>query len=500
MEHTNKKIPEKIFLVVLIAAAAFLVFSNLGNQYLWDDEAQTALVAKSIFTHGVPMGRDVVNTYSQEMGIEYGPDFIYKWQPWLSFYVTALFFKVFGVNEFGARFGFALFGFMTVLLVYFWGREISGSRAGMSASVLLLFSIPFLLLARQCRYYSLTMFFTTLVIYEFMMILNNKRRNPALIITALVLLFYSANVNYGIIVMGMGVFALLFRRDKLPATVKLTLVSMLFVLPWVYYSRNIKFTTVYPDMFSFENLIDLLPKFAERTADFFFYPVLLIIPGAYLISRFSRKEKVRFSLQEKVRINLPEGTAFLLLFSVIFLLVTSFVAPVAAFRYLAPLIPVACVLTALIMESFFKIHLLAGIGVMAIIIIFNGGFDRYIYEITHNYDGPTEGIVKYLKANAAPGDIVAMSYGDMPVKFYTDLKCISGLSGDDLALSKKAKFVIIRKNHTGSRDRYAAKYLKDELIWHQYEKIVLWGYPETLWENREDPGSITLKPQSICPL
>ncbi len=477
-ETYRQKKAEKIFLVILIVIATFLLFTNIGNQYLWDDEAQTALLANSISTYSFPMGRDTVNTYSQENGAEYGLDLIYKWHPWLSFYVTALFFKVFGVNEFGARFGFALFGLLTVVLVYFLGRELSDRRVGMSASILLLFSIPFLLLAKQCRYYSLTMFFTILVIYEFVMILHDKRKNPVLIITALVLLFYSANINYGIIITAMGTFALFFRRDKLSTTIKLTFISMLFVLPWVYYVKDIKFTTIYVNMFSFENLINLLPMFAERTTDFFFYPLLLIIPGEYLIARFSRKEKVR--------INISDGVAFLLIFSAMFLLIISFAAPLLLFRYLGPLIPVACVLMALILESLFKIHLLVGVAVMTLIIVFKGCFHLYIYEITHDYDGPTEGIVKYLKANAAPRDIVAMSYGDIPVKFYTGLKCISAISGDDFALSKKAKWVIIRNGYASSRDFKIIKYMKTMLNWNNYERIVLYGYPDILWENRED--------------
>ena len=59
--------------------------------------------------------------------------------------------------------------------------------------------------------------------------------------------------------------------------------------------------------------------------------------------------------------------------------------------------------------------------------IFNMGypqvfFPKYLYEITHDYDGPIEGIVKFLNENAKETDTVKIVYGDHSLIFYTDLK------------------------------------------------------------------------------
>ena len=44
----------------------------------------------------------------QELGAEFGPDHVYKWHPWLPFYLLAGFFRVFGVGTYTARLAFRL--------------------------------------------------------------------------------------------------------------------------------------------------------------------------------------------------------------------------------------------------------------------------------------------------------------------------------------------------------------------------------------------------------
>lgn len=49
----------------------------------------------------------------------------------------------------------------------------------------------------------------------------------------------------------------------------------------------------------------------------------------------------------------------------------------------------------------------------------------YIYEITHDYNGPTEGIVKYLNENAKKDDVVWAYFSGFYIQFYTDLRVMS---------------------------------------------------------------------------
>ncbi|MFQ5559396.1 MAG: ArnT family glycosyltransferase [Nitrospinota bacterium] len=155
------KVPELVFLSVVLVLSLSLFLSNLGNIYLWQDEAQTALLAKTILQFGFPKGYDGVNFFSQELGAEYGKEYIWKWHPWFPFYLLALVFKVFGVSTFTARLPFALFGILTIFLLYFFTRSLLKNRtvAGIS-TMLLLFMVPFILLSRQSRYYSVATFFS----------------------------------------------------------------------------------------------------------------------------------------------------------------------------------------------------------------------------------------------------------------------------------------------------------------------------------------------------
>src|SRR5206468_8494780 len=70
--------------------------------------------------------------------------------------------------------------------------------------------------------------------------------------------------------------------------------------------------------------------------------------------------------------------------------------------------------------------------------------DGFVYEITHDYDGPEEGIVEFLRQHARPADVVAMVNGDLPVKFYTGLRVVGGLTGEDLAEARDADWIILR--------------------------------------------------------
>ena len=70
-----------VALMCIVAGA--LVLGRLDARLLWQDEAQTALVSETILEHGVPLGTDGKNFFSQEQGAEYGDGFIWRWQTWL---------------------------------------------------------------------------------------------------------------------------------------------------------------------------------------------------------------------------------------------------------------------------------------------------------------------------------------------------------------------------------------------------------------------------------
>src|SRR5688572_6612924 len=78
------------FLPILLIFLGFIVvFPNLGNRYLWDDEAETAILSRNILKYGVPKAYDGVNLVSQLCGEEFGSDYVWRNHPWLPMYLTA---------------------------------------------------------------------------------------------------------------------------------------------------------------------------------------------------------------------------------------------------------------------------------------------------------------------------------------------------------------------------------------------------------------------------
>src|SRR5271154_1924162 len=74
----------------ITALAAVLIFWSLGDRYLWQDEAETALLGKNILTFWRPIAYDGTNFVSQEAGREFNKsDFLWRWSPWIQFYVAA---------------------------------------------------------------------------------------------------------------------------------------------------------------------------------------------------------------------------------------------------------------------------------------------------------------------------------------------------------------------------------------------------------------------------
>jgi hypothetical protein len=112
-------------------------------------------------------------------------------------------------------------------------------------------------------------------------------------------------------------------------------------------------------------------------------------------------------------------------------------------------------------------------------------FFDFIYEITHDYDGPVEGIARYLNAHGDKDDVVAITYGDMPLKFYTQMKIVGGLTGEDLSPAKEADWVIFRKQLFKGNVEVAEYFIKN-IPKPNYEMILI-DYPDIPYENREDP-------------
>ena len=165
----------------------------------------------------------------------------------------------------------------------------------------------------------------------------------------------------------------------------------------------------------------------------------------------------------------------------------SILADVAFIRYLSPSIPLLILLVAFVINSAAGVH--RWIRILSVILfLMSGQMGDYLWEIAHDYDGPCEGISRYLNEHGSPDDVVAITYGDMVLKFYTKMRIVGGFTGEPMEPAKDARWVIIRKYTLHRFDSQVKKYILNNIDLSKYFATTI-DYPDTPWENRESPGA-----------
>lgn len=468
---------ERLIVAGLLIVASVLLLANLGNIYLWQDEAQTALIAKTILTHGVPVGYNGTNHFSQDFGAECGKNYLWLWHPWFPFYLIAGFFAAFGVSSFTARLPFALMGIGTVILTYYFGRALWGSRRiAVLAAVLLLLCVPFLILARQCRYYSPAMLFSVAGLCSYVLMLRGRKGAPTAFVLSAVLLFQTHYVFCAGLIATALLHARLFHRDRTRILLAASGVVLAAGIPWmILFSRMGYVSQHYAGPLS---RLGFSGYYVAQIAKHMFPPALLVVLGGVCLFNRRRTNGVP-SPSDPVH-----GTALLGAFSAItvFAVVVTGTAPF--FRYLCAVIPAFMLLMALGID--YVMRLSRGLGIIVLIVLaYWWRMPDMLYEITHDYDGPVEAIVTYLNAHGREGDIVAAPHEDMPIKFYTKMRVIGGMTGEDLSPVRNARFVIARHEHI-ARETEATAYMNTHIPLARYKRVVL-DCSDNLYENREDP-------------
>ena len=185
-----------------------LLFINLGSDYLWEDEGDTAVLASNIVRFGVPKAWDGVTFVDSDRGARVNNQLVMVSHPWVQYYLAAAAFTLFGEKTFAARLPFALAGWLTILVSYLAVFDLTKNRwAAFCSATLLTCSLQFLLYCRQCRYYSLSMFFGSLLLWSFFRMRSG--RSCALFIFLGILSFHSH--PFGIVfVSALGLMTLVY--------------------------------------------------------------------------------------------------------------------------------------------------------------------------------------------------------------------------------------------------------------------------------------------------
>jgi 4-amino-4-deoxy-L-arabinose transferase-like glycosyltransferase len=256
----------RLALIALFLASGLLFLGNLGGSSLWQDEAQTALVAKTVLQGGLPRGTDGINFFSQELGAEYGPEYIWRWHTWLPFYVLAAFFKLFGAGTVVARLPFALAGWLCVGALYaLCVRLFQRRTVALCAAVLLALCVQHLLLSRQCRYYSFAALFSLLGLHGYLLIVlaPGRRRGLFLLIGAAALLFHTHYIYLATLLGAIFLHCAVFHRGALPQVLVAGAIPAVLNIPWVLWLASMEYPAGYAhDLTSLAHLQRNLEGFA----------------------------------------------------------------------------------------------------------------------------------------------------------------------------------------------------------------------------------------------
>jgi hypothetical protein len=109
---------------------------------------------------------------------------------------------------------------------------------------------------------------------------------------------------------------------------------------------------------------------------------------------------------------------------------------------------------------------------------------NYAYELTHEFKGPMDCIVEYINTNCTPNDTILISYGDLPLKYYTKSRIFGSLSNEDYWNVKEPKILIKRKHQITVCDSLLVEYFMKSCDLNKYDTITL-NCPDTKFQNRE---------------
>jgi 4-amino-4-deoxy-L-arabinose transferase-like glycosyltransferase len=165
---THKRFLQDFFFLFFLSSFFFLFDLGRGSLASWD-EAIYATVAKEIIGSG--------DWFRLTLGGDAWSD-----KPPLCIWMTAFFYKLFGVGEFSARLFSALCGIGTVIVTYLFGSKLFGRWVGLWGALVLVSSSHYIHFARFAMMDAPFTFFLTLSLYLFWL---GRERNRYLIFSGI---------------------------------------------------------------------------------------------------------------------------------------------------------------------------------------------------------------------------------------------------------------------------------------------------------------------------
>ena len=501
---------ERITAGLIAALAAFLLLWNLGAPILWEDEAETALLARNTLLFGWPRATGGPSgVISQQCGADYEAS-TGRWirHPWGPFYLTAGSFALLNESAFAARLPHALLALACVPATWLLARRFG--LTGRSVALLpwlLVLSSPFLLYARQCRYHAMAMLGATIAVAALPGLRGPRWKRDSLLLAMGLLLLIEASyllffaVAFGLALAGPVLLHPSVARKRLALVLAAVALGSLPLL-WLqgFFSGAVAHAaTLGPPL---PKLWGYLLKL-----DLFFLPLPVMLLGLVVAALRPKDRAPR--LPERTRI-----AAFLAVFVLANLIALSF-STIAFSRYLSHLLPVFSLALALALLAIRRIAPLAA-WVFALATVgthflhgwlaaafpvpslrpdeaFPSPLVETLVRIGAPPPGPLGRAVEFLDRHANPHDVALITFGDLPLRFHTRLRIVGGESGEDLRGLPPPDWVVWRpffrmrpRTPATEEDQKRMRAFLAALPWNEYERVAF-SPRDTVWSNNPEP-------------
>jgi len=436
---------DQLLLAGLLVVAGVVLMPKLGDRCLWQDEAECALVARGVLRTGLPMAWDGRLLATQAYGAELTDSLLWAWTPWAMHYLAAAGMAVFGQTSFGARVPFALLGCVSIGLTYVVARRLIRDRwAACLSAVLLITSVQYLLLMRQCRYYAIVPVAALLAIWGYADL--SRRRGIVALVAGMVLLFHANYVTCACVGLGLVGHAVLWGRNRrtwirlgvaVAATGALT-------LPW-FFAMGIHHVLAASRDVGYQR---------ESIGHGLFK--MLFVMNQFVCPWVVAVGLIVIAVRGRVRVGGAYGLVACMAVPVMVLVpVFLWAGP----RYLVHMLPLGSIVVAAALREVYLRNDAAGnfgaivagvtnllpavscalfpgsVGagrldgdhVTGLAAIWQGTLKSewagYVNELRQPFVGPNEAITRCLNEHGEPNDVVHAVYGTLPIMFHTNRRC-----------------------------------------------------------------------------
>ncbi len=426
------------FYVFFIELAVLLAVKGLNDNCFWDDEAETAMIAKNLLATGRLTGWDGRHLCTYRNGSLLDDNFRPK-NPIGMYLMTAASFRLFGETTIAGRLPFVFLGLGALCLLFGMLRADYPSHPTFArySAALMAFSTSYLLYIRQCRYYALCIFFSLLALAFYRAIARNPRWASFIGLGAsLAALFFS---HYLIMICFTGALLanhLVFHASRWGKKeyFRAILTCGLFLLPVVWFAM-LNRIWIRPDMAGDTGTpAQILTRLYLNLRDFDAFGVL---PG--LVAFGGAACAIR------LRKNYAEASPFLEFgfFIVAYIVILSILSPqsvhdaqfdtLADIRYMVALIPLGAICAGALLSvihgktKFLALFLFCAITCTNTLCLrwinpqLRLLLPAYIYEIMHDYKTPYEAVIDFLCSHPTfMNDTITCTpdYCQLPIQFY----------------------------------------------------------------------------------